>query len=109
MKKESFYKTEDEKLLKLVIDSEFNDEIGGRENSILDGDPVGGEPIDEQSLIDLIVERILSKREYLENEFNYQILEAKHIRFIGKKRIIELVEHRVKYRHEHEGKWSWEK
>ena len=35
------------------------------------------------------------------------VLEAKHVRFIGKQRINEIVDHRVKFRHKKEG-WEWE-
>ena len=104
--KQSFYKTFEEKLVKLAIDTIYNDYVGGEENHYLDT----GERyfnFTEESLIEIINDRLLKEKNYiwLDNGF---VLEAKHIRFIGKARINELVTHRVQYRHNKEG-WEWEK
>lgn len=104
--KQSFYKTLEEKLVKLAIDKLYNDYVGGEENHWLDHNERYFNFTEEQ-LINDIAKEILTEKNYiwLDNGF---VLEAKHIRFIGKARINELVEHRVKFRHNKEG-WRWEK
>ena len=103
--KESFYKTDKEILLAQVVDSMYNDEIGGRENHYMDtGEKL---PITEEELIRMVVCDILKSRTILWTEHGYGI-EPKHVRFIGKKRVTEIVEHRIKYRHQKEGKWMFE-
>ena len=105
-KKESFYKTLEEKMLKMAVDSKYNDYVGGEENHYLDcGERYFG--FTEESLIETITDEILKTKTHiwLDNGF---ALEAKHIRFIGKARVHEIVDHRVKYRHAKEG-WEWER
>lgn len=104
--KTSFYKTEHERMLKSCIDKVYNDEIGGNENAMWDGNEYTAWT--EENLINYIVEYFMTKK-YLELEDSWEVLEGKHIRFMGKQRVHEIVEHRVKYRHEKEGKWKWEK
>ena len=103
--KESFYKTTDESILAKVVDRIYNDEIGGRENHYMDTDEKL--PITEEELIDMAVFEILKSTTVLWTEDGYGI-EPKHVRFIGKKRVTEIVEHRIKYRHQKEGKWMFE-
>ena len=103
----SYYKTKEERLLKGVIDNLFNEYIGGNENAYMDG--VEYHPYTEEELIDVIVNEILTCDTYLNIENSWEVLEPKHIRFIGKTRVKEIVEHRVNYRHIHEGKWEWER
>ena len=103
--KESFYKTYEEKLLAKVVDRIYNDEIGGRENHYYDTDEML--PITEEELIQLATSKILKSKTILWTENGYGI-EPKHIRFIGKDRVVEIVTHRVKYRHQNEIKWIWE-
>ena len=105
-KKESFYKTLDEKLLRAVVDSFYNDEIGGNENAMLDGGDYFAWK--EDDLIDYIAKAILSARVPLQIEDTLFCLEPKHVRFMGGSRVWEIVEHRVKYRHRKEGPWEWE-
>lgn len=106
MEKQSFYKTFEEKLLKLAVDKFYNDYVGGEENHWLDNNERYFN-FTEDSLIKTIIDEILKEKNYiwLDNGF---ALEAKHIRFIGKARVSEIVEHRVKFRHNKEG-WEWER
>ena len=105
--KEQFYKTNEEKLLKGAVDYMFNDEIGCNENAFLDGDDFHA--WGEEELIDYIVWSTLVARSPLRIEESWMCLEPRHIRFIGGTRVREIVEHRVKYRHQTEGPWLWEK
>lgn len=105
-KKESFYKTEHEKLLKLAVDKLYNDYVGGEENHYLDNDERYFN-FTEESLIDDITNDLLKEKDYVRLENSVWVLEAKHIRFMGKKRVREIVEHRVKFRHNKEG-WCFE-
>ena len=105
-RKESFYKTENERLLKLAIDKIYNDYVGGEENHYLDYNERYFN-FDEASLIDTITNEILREKDYLRLENSIYVLEAKHIRFMGEKRVREIVEHRVKFRHNKEG-WCFE-
>lgn len=106
VKKESFYKTLDEKILRGVIDKFYNDEIGGNENAMMDrGEYYAWK---EGELIEYIAKVVLSSKEPLQIEDTWLCLEPKHVRFMGKARVHEIVEHRVKYRHRKEGPWEWE-
>ncbi len=105
--KERFYKTPHEAKLKLAIDKIYNDYIGGDENAMMDGEEYIAWT--EETLIDQITKAILSETNYLELEDTWEVLEAKHVRFMGEKRVREIVEHRVQVRHSKEGKWAWEK
>lgn len=102
--KEKFYKTFEEKLVKGVVDCLYNDEIGGRENHYYDTNELL--PITEEELINQIVETLMKSKYTLWTESGYG-LEPRHIRFIGKARIIEIVKHRVQFRHTKET-WEWE-
>lgn len=95
--KESFYKNENERYIKWAVDKLYNDYVGGEENHWLDT----GERyfnFTEDSLIETITNEILKTKNvlWLENGLG---VEAKHVRFVGKKRVAEIVEHRVKFRH----------
>lgn len=103
--KDSFYKTTQETILAGVVDRIYNDEIGGRENHYMDTDEKL--PISEEELIDMAVSEILKSKTTLWTERGYGI-EPRHVRFIGKERVTEIVEHRIKYRHKKEGKWMFE-
>lgn len=100
-----FYKTTDETILAGVVDRIYNDEIGGRENHYMDTNEKL--PITEEELIHMAICDILKSKTILWTERGYGI-EPKHIRFIGKERVSEIVEHRIKYRHQKEGKWMFE-
>ena len=103
--KESFYKSFHEKLVAKIVDHHYNDEIGGRENHYLDtGEML---PITEEQLVAYIVRYITTCKTVLWTESGYG-LEAKHIRFMGKERITEIVKHRVAVRHKKDGAWIWE-
>ena len=105
-KKESFYKSEHERLLKLAVDKLYNDYVGGEENHYLDNDERYFN-FTEESLIDTITNDLLKEKDYVRLENSVWVLEAKHIRFMGKKRVREIVEHRVKFRHNKES-WCFE-
>lgn len=96
-----------EKLLNAVIDNIYNDQVGCDENAYLDGEPYHAWT--ESEIIDVIVHDILHSRTPLDLEGSLYCVEPKHIRFIGEERIRELVENRVKTRHQDEGAWEWEK
>ena len=102
--KQSFYKTWEEKLLRGAVDKYYNDYVGGAENHYLDEDEKPS--FTEKELIEIISNRITKEEKYIWLD-NGLVLEAKHIRFIGKVRINEIVDHRVKFRHNKEG-WLWE-
>lgn len=103
--KQSFYKTNEEKILKGAVDKLYNDYVGGEENHWLDyGERYFN--FTEESLIEDITNEILSEKNVLWLECGIA-LEPKHVRFIGKVRVKEIVDHRVKYRHNKEG-WEWE-
>lgn len=104
--KQSFYKTFEEKKLKKVVDYFYNMYIGGSENALLDNDDYRAWT--EANLINEIKTSILSEKYYLHLEDSLEVLEAKHVRFMGEKRVTEIVEHRVKFRHESDGLWTWE-
>ena len=103
--KASFYKTAKETILAGVVDRIYNDEIGGRENHYMDTNEKL--PITEEELIRMAVCDILKSKTTLWTEKGYGI-EPKHGRFIGKERVTEIVEHRIKYRHRKESKWLFE-
>ena len=103
--KESFYKTFEEKLVKGAVDKIYNDYVGGEENHWLDHQERYFN-FNEEELIKIIIDELLKAEKYLWLE-NGLALEAKHIRFIGKQRITEIVKHRVQFRHNKEG-WVWE-
>ena len=103
---ESFYKSEHERLLKRAVDKLYNDYVGGEENHYLDYDERYFN-FTEDSLIETITDELLKTKDYVRLENSVFVLEAKHIRFMGKQRVREIVEHRVKYRHEKEG-WIFE-
>lgn len=103
--KESFYKNDNERLLKLAIDKIYNDYVGGEENHYLDYDERYFN-FTEESLIDTITNALLKEKRALWLDNGYAI-EPKHIRFIGATRVKEIVDHRVKFRHNKEG-WCFE-
>lgn len=105
-KKESFYKTADEKLLARAVDQLYNDEIGCNENSMMDGHEYYA--WQENELIEWISSEIIKGDRWLELPDTLVELEPKHFRFMSAKRIREIVDHRVKYRHTREGQWEWE-
>ena len=94
------------KLLK-VIDHEYNDYIGGNENAYLDGGEYYAWTIDK--LIETIVNYILTSDGYLPMENTWEVVEAKHLRFLGKKELIAVVSERCYARKKKDGKWLWEK
>ena len=103
--KESFYKNDNERYIKWAVDKLYNDYVGGEENHWLDtGERCYG--FTEDSLIKTITDEIIKTKSviWLDNGLG---VEAKHIRFVGKKRLAEIVEHRVKHRHNKEG-WIFE-
>lgn len=105
--KPSFYKTMEEKKLARCVDEEYNNIIGGNENARLDGSEYS--EWTEEELVEHIVDIFMTTKGDLYLEDSWEVLEAKHIRFMGKARVREIVKHRVEYRHNKEGKWSWEK
>lgn len=104
--KPTFYKNSNEMLLKLAVDKLYNDYVGGEENHFLDHQERYFN-FTEDSLIETITSDILREDQQLWLE-NGGAIEPKHVRFIGEKRIKEIVAHRVKFRHEKEG-WCFEK
>lgn len=104
--KTNFYKNDNERMLKLAIDKLYNDYVGGEENHYLDYDERYFN-FTEDSLIETITKELLTAKDYVELENSINVLEAKHIRFMGAKRVREIVEHRVKFRHVKEG-WCFE-
>ena len=105
MTKQSFYKTFEEKLLKNAVDTFYNDYVGGEENHWLDYKERYFN-FTEESLIEDITNDILKEKKYILCD-NGLFLEAKHIRFMGKQRVEEIVKHRVQFRHNKEC-WAWE-
>lgn len=103
--KEKFYKTPHEVMLKKVVDFYYNNYIGGSENAKLDGDEYHAWT--EPELIEKITEDILQETDSLQMEDTLMRMEAKHVRFMGKKRVHEIVEHRVQFRHLKYA-WEWE-
>ena len=94
-------------MLAKAVDKLYNDYVGGEENHWLD---TGGERyfnFTEESLIETITNEILKTKDYIRLENSWWVLEAKHIRFMGKERVKEIVAHRVAYRHKKEG-WCFE-
>ena len=107
-KKTSFYKTMDERILKDVVDCYYNNYVGWNENAMLDGSDYFNPNLNEEEVIKTIIDDIMtSKNEYLLGEHNMAI-ETKHIHFMGRQRVEEIVEHRVKFRHQQDGSWLWE-
>lgn len=97
----------DEKKLFKVVDCMYNDYIGGNENAMEDGAEY--HPFTEQELIETITNDILTEKNYLSIEGSWEVLEAKHVRFMGEAKVKEIVTARVMARHMTEGKWEWEK
>ena len=97
--KNDFYKSFHEIILKGIVDRQYNDRIGGIENHYYDTDELN--PIRKSDLISEITSFILRTKSTLFTENGYG-LEPKHIRFMGKARVTEIVEHRVNYRYAHE-------
>lgn len=98
--------THEQKLL-LAIDKIYNDQIGWNENAFYDGSDYTAWK--EEDLIKYIIDSILSEPNYLELEDSWEVLEAKHVRFLGKKAVECITLGRVHSRHKSEGKWVWEK
>lgn len=96
-----------QRMLLKVIDKFYNDQIGWNENALLDGEEY--KAWTEEELIEYITDSILSEKDYLEMENTWDVLEAKHIRFLSKERIRLIVTGVVIRRHAEEGKWEWEK
>ena len=90
-----------------VVDYFYNEYIGGNENAYLDGEEY--HPYTEEELIETIVDDIMNEPGYLNLEDSKYMVEAKHIRFLGKDMIKAIVTGRVVGRHLDEGKWEWEK
>lgn len=89
-----------------VVDHEYNDRIGGNINSYLDGSEYHAYTLEE--LIEEITNYILTCDTYLEMENTKEVVEAKHIRFLGKEEIEAVVSMRCKMRKEQDRKWEWE-
>ena len=98
--------THEQKLLR-AIDKIYNDEIGFNENAFYDGSDYHAWK--EEDLIKHIVYSILIEPNYLELEDSWEVLEAKHVRFLGKEAVEYITFGRVHSRHQSEGKWVWEK
>lgn len=96
--KTSFYKTLEERLLAHAVDSDFNSLFGGAENHYLDTGETTEVNI-ENYKADLVNE-LLGATCPIECEVgdDYYYLEPKHIRFMGRARVTEIVNHRVDYR-----------
>ena len=90
-----------------VIDYYYNEFIGCNENAYLDGEEY--HPYTNEELIKTIVSEIMNEPGYLNIEDSKYMVEAKHIRFLGKDYINAIVTGRVYARHSDEGKWEWEK
>ena len=90
-----------------AIQKIYNDQIGWNENAYYDGSDYTAWK--EENLIKYIVNEVLTEENYLELEDSWEVLEAKHIRFMGKEKVQELIDAYVKCRHLLEGKWVWEK
>ena len=103
--KAKFYKTPHETKLKYVVDYFYNEYIGGSENAKLSGDEYHAWT--EPELIEQITADILKEKDFLHLEDSWEVLEAKHVRFMGEKRVREIVEHRVQFRHQ-QYRWDWE-
>ena len=103
--KAKFYKTPHETKLKYVVDYFYNEYIGGSENAKLSGDEYHAWT--EPELIEQITADILKEKDFLHLEDSWEVLEAKHVRFMGEKRVREIVEHRTQYRHQ-QYSWEWE-
>ena len=95
------------KQLNGIINHEYNDLIGGNENSYLDGEEFY--PYTLEELVEDITNTILTSKEYLEIENSKMVVEQKHIRFLGKDFIRNLVYAICLQRKSEEGKWIWEK
>ena len=91
--KESFYKTDKEILLAQVVDRIHNDETNHREIHYIDIDEKL--PITEEELVQIAMCEIPKPRTTLWTEHGYNI-GSKRTNVIGKKRVTEIVEHRVK-------------
>ena len=90
-----------------VVDYFYNEYIGGNENDYLDGKEYY--PYTNEELIEAIVSEIMNEPGYLNIEDSKCMVEAKHLRFLGKDYINAIVTGRVYARHFDEGKWEWEK
>ena len=103
--KQSFYKTFEEKLLAHAVDYLYNEYVGGNENHFLDTRELLYN-FDEKELTEIILKEILETKTQIWLD-NGLFVEPKHLRFMGKKRIKEIVDHRVEVRHTREP-WYWE-
>lgn len=95
-----------EKLFKRCLRSLYNDYIGWSENAYMDGNTYTA--YTEQSLINTIYKEVITA-DYLNVEDSWEVMEAKHIRFLGKTKVLQMITEYVKMRHKKEGKWEWEK
>lgn len=95
------------KQLNGIINHEYNDLIGGNENSYLDGEEFY--PYTLEELVEDITNTILTSKRCLEVENSKLLVEQKHIRFLGKDVIRNLVYAICFQRKSEEGKWIWEK
>lgn len=91
--KESFYKTDKEIILAQVVDRIHNNETNRKEIHYIDIDEKL--PITEEELVQIAMCEIPKPRTTLWTEHGYNI-GSKRASVIGKKRVTEIVEHRVK-------------
>ena len=97
-----------EKQLVRAIDKLYNDYVGYNEIAYLDGDMERFKPFTLEWLIDTITSEIVNNEHYLELEESFEVLEAKHIRFLGKDNIKALVTG-VCMRRKNEERWEWDR
>ena len=89
-----------------VINNQYNEIIGGAENACMDGNEF--HPWTPEELIEDITDTITTQ-EYLQIEDSWELVEAKHFRFLSKDNIRAMVAGRVMARHEEDHGWLWEK
>lgn len=99
--KESFYKTLDEKILARIISGYYAEIVVEDENAFADeGKDKCNYFTKPEEIVPYVLGRILkncNRNIWAEHNDELWALEAKHLRFMGKKRIEEIVNHRVAF------------
>ncbi len=85
---------------------QYNNIIGGLENQFADEGKID-EQITVESLADSIIADLMTSKRNIRLECGI-CLEPKHIRFLGKEKVSQIVRDRVNKLYQKDGCWAWE-
>ena len=85
---------------------QYNDIIGGLENQFADEGKID-EVVTVDSLAEGIIDELMRSKRHIRLECGI-CLEPKHIRFLGKEKVSQIVRDRVNKLYQKDGCWAWE-